>query len=53
MISFVKPVIPLGKNIHCQTFTKGFFEKIAFEPNKENLIKNFSNHNKVLSLIHI
>lgn len=47
MISFVKPVIPLGKNIHCRTFTKGFFEKIAFEPNKENLINNFSNHKKV------
>ena len=47
MISFVKPAIPLGKNIHCRTFTKVFFQKIAFEPNKENLIKNFSNHNKV------
>ena len=47
MISFVKPVIQLGKNIHCRTFTKVFFEKNAFEPNKENLINNFSNHKKV------
>ena len=53
MISFVKPEIPLGKNIHCRTFTKGFFEKIAFEPNKENLINNLEFDKEIKSKLKI
>lgn len=47
MTSFIQPAQSLGEDIHCLTLTKNFFKDINIEPNKENLLADFSVFEKV------